>query len=290
MNNEQCKMKGTEEWRSRLLRLPFFIVPFSFCILLAADGPTDLVQRGNDALEAKQPEVALRLYEAAEERAADPGLVAFNEGVAFWTKGEFREAEVRFLRALDDRDAPPSRRARAFYNRGVCLLQRGSDTATYRAAIGCFDRALELKDAAPGIEPDARHNLELAKVLWARARTTEKTPPKASDPPPETETQPDSEPSTSDPGTTGDGGGTNQGSRAQPVGPEATRGQNPLETDQRSPGAGNMLVRLDKENPQPLTPDDARRHLERIAERLRADRRNNLQLLARPEPPHVRDW
>ena len=71
----------------RRARLPFFLLPFSFCILVSAAPPADLtpddlVRRGNalfpardDPAEAERLADADRLYAGAEELTADPGLV-----------------------------------------------------------------------------------------------------------------------------------------------------------------------------------------------------------------------
>lgn len=274
-------------WVRRLLVALFLSCVF---LLLAAASPEDLVRQGNEALAAGNPEAAGRMYEAAEEHTSDPGLVAFNEGVAFAVRGEFREAEVRFLRALDDRAAPTERRARASYNRGVCLLLRGRNTAAFRTAIECFERCLEANtDAA--LVTDARHNLELAKVLWGKARLLEKTPPRASDPPPES--RPELDPARTDPdpgpGDDADTDRTLGRVSSRPTAGAVPRGQNPLETPQQAPGAGNLPVRLD-DAPQPLTPTAAREHLKHVAERLRDDRRKTAELTAGPERPDVPDW
>src|SRR5205823_5842396 len=89
-------------------------------------------------------EKSLALLEAAAERAADPGLVAFDRGVALARLGRAREAELQFLRCLDDAEIPDERKARALYNRGVCLLAREDDLAAIRAAVDCFAACREV--------------------------------------------------------------------------------------------------------------------------------------------------
>src|SRR5262245_11983359 len=139
--------------------------------LLSASPPADAVQREADAAVARGDfALAERLYATAGERSDDPGLVAFNRGTVLFAREDDREAELHFVRCLDDAAIPPDRRARANYNRGVCLLKRGGSARVYRVAIDCFEKYLDagLPDAT--LAADARHNLELAKVLWAQAR------------------------------------------------------------------------------------------------------------------------
>src|SRR4051812_28791754 len=102
----------------------------------------DLIREANAAFLRDDVAAADRLYAAAEERTADPGLVAFNRAAVLFQKGEFRDAELQYARVLDDRACPPERAARAWFNRGTCLVRRGGTAAVYRSAIACFERCL----------------------------------------------------------------------------------------------------------------------------------------------------
>ena len=64
-----------------------------------------------DALENKDYAAALKFYEQAEPLTADPGLVAFNKGATLIRLGRHREAELCYLRCLQDRAAPAQRRS-----------------------------------------------------------------------------------------------------------------------------------------------------------------------------------
>ncbi len=258
----------------------------------AAESPEELIRLGNEAYLRGDLDAAEHYYAAASERTTDPGLVAFNKGAVAVQKGEMREAELNYMRALDDRAAPPDRRARALYNRGVCLLARGGSASVYRSAIACFEQCLDLPAGDDALAADARHNLELAKLLWNKARSTEKKPPRPSELPPDT---PESPPPRPDPGTGPDPGSSPEGPGGSPgVRPETMAGQppggKPRETTQKAPGAGNLPVLLDGDRPQPLTPEDTRALLQRIAERLEKDRRATARLVAGPERPDVPDW
>lgn len=251
--------------------------------------PDELIRLGNEAYLRGDLDAADGYYAAAAERTTDPGLVAFNRAAVAVQMGEPREAELYYLRVLDDQAAPPDRRAKAWYNRGVCLLARGGSAAVYRSAIACFEQSLDLLPAGDPLAADARHNLELAKLLWAEARTTEKTRPRPNDPPPDVPDPPPEE------GTGQDAGADPNGTDGQPgVRPEAVPGRppggRPRDTNQESPGVGNLPVVLDADRPQPLTPEDTRAILQRVAERLEKDRRATARLLTGPERPDVCDW
>jgi tetratricopeptide (TPR) repeat protein len=258
-----------------------------------ADAPEALVRLGNAAYLRGDLDAAGRYYAAAAERTTDPGLVAFNEAAVYLQVGELREAELHYLRTLDDAAAPPDRRAKALYNRGVCLLARGDSAAVYRTAVACFEQSLELTAPADPLAADARQNLELAKLLWNQARTREKVPPKPSDLPP------DAPPETLPPqaeegdgveaGTSPDDAGAAAGVRPNALAGPPPAGS-PRETNQQAPGTGNLPVVLDSDQPQRLSPEDTRALLQRVANRLEKERRDAAKMLAEPERPNVRDW
>src|SRR5437764_1533115 len=135
-----------------------------------ADPPDELVRRGTDAFRAGDAAAAGKLFAAAAEHTADPGLVAFDTAAVLFAKGEYRDAELHYVRALDDRAAPPERRAKALYNRGVCILKRAADLPALRTAVACFEQALDSGALGEELPADARYNLEPAKLLWAEAR------------------------------------------------------------------------------------------------------------------------
>src|SRR5438874_10480686 len=152
----------------------------------AALPPDDLVRQGNDALGRKQYPEALSLYDRAEERATDPGLVAFNEGVALYQKGDFAEAEAHFR--LARQDATGRRQVCATYNLAVSIVQAPGETdaAKLAEAVRLFESCLRHEDADEILTANARHNLELTKMLWAQAKARP-APPKEDKPPPDEE-------------------------------------------------------------------------------------------------------
>lgn len=254
--------------------------------------PEELVREANAAALAGDLDAAEKLYAAAEERSLDPGLIAFNKGAVSVRRGEFREAELNFLRALDDRDCPAERRVKALYNRGVCLLHRGG-LSEYRTAIDSFERCLGLLSADDPLTADARHNLELAKLLWAQARAKASQKPKPNDPPkdPPPDTAPP-ETAGKDPFTLDQGGPDLWQPAGGQVDPLGGVGKNAAAngTDQKAPGKGNLPVLPDSNEKLKLTEEDAQQYLLRIEQRLQKDRRDTAALTTPAERPKVKDW
>lgn len=258
-------------------------------VAISAASPTDPDQAVRDGVAAFAEgnlQSAERYFEAAATRTTDPGLVAFNRAAIAARRGAWRTAELGYLQALDDADCPPHRRAEATFNRGVCLLNRGGPAAVYRTAIDLFTQAAELLGNDP-LAADARHNLELAKRLWAEARRQEKTPPNPGDRSPDLPESPPS-PGGGSVGGEPESGLAQQGSRPTKDGTLArsVSGQ----TGEATAGAGTLPVLIDRDAPQPLSPADTRAILGVTADRLARDRKANARLLAGPERPNVRDW
>lgn len=275
-------------------RRPFYL-PFPVaCLLLAAADPVhesaaDAIRAANAAYLRGDREAAEKLYAAAEERTADPGLVAFNKGAVLFARGEYRDAELHYARVLKDRACPPDRAAKAWFNRGTCLLKRGGPADVYRSAIACFERCLDLSPPDPPREA-ARDNLELAKLLWAEANKREAKPRSPNE---------SVEEDFADPPPAAQGGSTDPGMQNQEAGatpkvervPGAAPNGDAKKTDAQAPGGKTNLPQLkDDEAAQQLTPEDAREHLRVHGERMRRDRRALLGTLYGPDRPGVKDW
>lgn len=275
------------------------------CGALAAAAPPvrdtaeDAIRRANAAFLAGDRPEADRLYVLAEGLTADPGLVAFNRAAVLFQQGDFREAEVHYARTLDDAACPPERAARAWYNRGTCLLRRGGPASVYRSAIACLERCVDAPAADEPVRADARHNLEVAKALWNEARKADAKEKPNNPPPPEdprSDPEPQPQPKEPEPETnpgTGDTGGKKTG-EAPKVGPQPTDPARPKDADPNAApvqGAPSAAPQLQNEDAvQQLSPDDTRAHLRRIAERLDKDRRDLRRTLSPPIRPGVRDW
>jgi hypothetical protein len=270
-----------------MVRVPLLVALFA----IGAAGPLDRVRDGNAAARAGAPD-ADRHFDAAAERTDDPGLVAFNRGALHFHRGEFREAELNYLRCLDDRAIPPARRRQALYNRGACLLHRDGDVRILRAAITCFEECLADADIESDLAEKARINLELAKVLWNRERSRQKEPPTPNEPnleEPRPAPKPMNDPGSEGPGeTTPRSANANDGQNRTTGEPKTGDGQNG--DDPRPAGTGPLPVVKDEGPVQRLTPDDTKALLDRAAMRLKSARRQNELLRAGPERPNVRDW
>ena len=255
--------------------------------------PEEWLREANAAVARGDFDAAEKLYMLAEDRTQDPGLVAFNKGYAHFRRREFDRAEQHYTRALDDRDCPPERRANALYNRGVCLLSQGG-LAKLRAAIDSFERCLAMDPAEPRLVGDARHNLELAKLMWAEARAKERKKPLPNEPT-------DDEPPTPQPTRpevpqydpfAPENLGTESGRRyggAESLGPQA-KGGTPKGTDQTTGGKGNQPVLANADRLPDWNDQQVREYLDHLAGRLARERRGTAVLTAPAERPNVKDW
>ena len=284
---------------NRTARLTLFSVSMLALLAaapLSAEAPDELIRRANAAFLRGDSDAADELYAAAEERTGDPGLVAFNKATVLFQKGEFYAAEVLYARTLDDKACVPERAARAWFNRGTCLLRRGGSAAAFRSACACFERCLDSNVTDEPLKADARHNLELAKLLWAEANK-KAAKPESPNLPTREEEQP--EPSTvpqsgTEPGTTNDNGtDANPGKKETRPAPATTMVPKNGPTGSMNPMAGdvaNPQPLLDDSTPQKLSEEDTREYLRRTEERLRDERRRMLRILYGPDRPGVRDW
>ena len=266
-------------------------------VLVAAAEPgsvADDVRAGNEAFARGDWEEAEARYTRAEELSPDPGLVAFNKGAALYRRGDFRRAELCFRRALGDAAIPPERRGRALYDLGNCLVRQAGETdvKTLQAAIECYERALR-EAPEEGVRTDAGHNLEVAKLLWARARA--RRPPGERDPEwddRQDPRRPPPEPKSPDPGAEGTAEGPKKAEAGARLdigkGPEA--GMTQKETDKATPGAGNLPVLPDTGQVESLAPEDARAVLKKTAERLQRERQKLREEAAQGDRPRAKDW
>jgi hypothetical protein len=168
----------------------------------------------------------------------------------------------------------------------------------YRSAVACFERCLDADPADESLKADARHNLELAKLLWAEAnrRAARKETPNV--PPPEEQPPPESLPPPRTGGTDPDlnhqePGAENPGMSPRPIqqmNPAQTPTGKPHETARQAPGSGTLPVLKDEARPQPMSPEDTRKHLDEIRTRLRDDQRKMRELLYPADRPGLRDW
>jgi tetratricopeptide (TPR) repeat protein len=273
-------------------RLPgWWLPPLALLLAGAAPelSPEELVRQGNAAFDREEFAAAVDFYTKAEERITDPGLTAYNKATALYRLHRFDEAARHYEHCLDE--ATGARRATLLYDLGDCRLQQsqGTNAERLRHAIDCFAQALRQDGLADQLRDDARHNLELAKLLWLKARQSPAKPDGSDQPPPKdppkspNDKQPPEPKNSADPGP---------GTKVDPlVGtgaePDSVKGQKtPISTDKQAPGKGPLPPIPDTAERVPMAPEDAATHLQRAAERVLRERRLHQQRSA-PAPSRV---
>jgi tetratricopeptide (TPR) repeat protein len=277
----------------------------TLALLLVGAAPSeqeDWLRRGNTAFaqaaaapdkdDAKRLyEDALRSYGEAEERSTDPGLVAFNKAAVLYRLGRFREAELCYRRCLEDGEVPGPRRARALYDLGTSLLhvKEGKDALILQNAIRCLQLCRRQTDD-PGLRSQAAHNLELARLLWIKAKANPADPNQKS----EAEEDPRKRKQGEDEPMPQAGDGIDK--HGNPIGKgqvlqqDASKGQQKaIETNQTLPGKGRIEVLPDSDELTPLDAQDTAEHLERAARRILDEHRKQLRQTPR-DVPNVKDW
>jgi hypothetical protein len=257
----------------------------------ALPAPDDLVRHGNAAFERGDFATATDSYAQAEDRTHDPGLVAFNEATVLYQLGQYREAELRYRRSRED--AVGTRLARLLFNLGNCLLQQdqGRGPARLREAIKLYQQCLEHPDADANLVEDARHNLELARLLYLKAKAGKEGSEEAN-----------AEENPEDPRSNGnkderDGlmpESANPDPRGRPGSSADAAGDAKAaaaRADQSPPpGKGNLPPVPDQDDLVSLSPEDAAAYLKQAAVRILRDRE---EYRRRPIPapaPNVLDW
>jgi Ca-activated chloride channel family protein len=266
----------------------------------AAADPLDLVRQGNAAYDREEYAAAVDCYTAAEDRIADPGLVAFNEAAALYRlaglpesgprrAGLYREAELHYRRCLED--AEGRRRAEALYGLGNSLLQQARGATAYRQAVRAYEQCLAEEGLAPDLAEDARHNLELAKLLLLQAKASKKDQDESPEENPDDPMKrPPQRPDSSQTGSAQQMVGT-PGPNGDKVQAKVQQGEQPVKTDEPPPpGQGTLPPVPDKDQLVPMAPEDAAAHLEKAAARVLRERREHQHLAARPPSAAVKDW
>ncbi len=270
-------------------RSSFAVFGLLILLLGAAPGPDpeELVRQGNAAFAREEYEAAVAAYTQAEERITDPGLVAFNKGAALFRLERYAEAAAHYRRCLED--ARGGAAARMSYNLATCLLHesRGSNTDKLKEAVLIFRRCLRSEDLEDGLRDSARHNLELAKLLWLKASQTRQSPDNGdnpNDPPPKPDPKTPEDPAVG-PGESG------QNPSGEPATGQTTPdpGPNPM-TDTTSAGSGNLPPVPDNEELTRMLPEDAAAHLQRAAERVLRERREHQRRMAPSASRVLPDW
>ena len=258
------------------------LLPWLLLLLGAAwsAAPDDLVRQGNAALARQDYAGALRLLDQAEDRTTDPGLVAFNRGVALYQQGDFAQAESYFRLCLPDAVGP--RKPAALYNLADCLVQQAGerDGRKLQEAIALYRQCLRQEDVDEALAAQAEHNLELAGLLWVRASAPRNDDPHAGNSPKDDPTHPPS-PGSDDPQNEfSSEDGAHQAGNPRRLSPR-DKGRTPTATSEEySPGQGPRDVVPDREDLVPMSAEEAAQHLQQAIERVLQERRG-------PSPAHA---
>jgi tetratricopeptide (TPR) repeat protein len=252
-----------------------------------APTPDDLVRQGNAAYAHGEFATALRLYQQAEERTDDPGLVAFNEAAALYQLGRFREAELCYTRCREDATGP--RLARLLYGLGNCLVQQAQpgDAARLDRAIGFYDECLTQSGADEDLLADTRHNRELAVQLRAKEPPAGPKPNSSGDP-----SEPPSGNRPNGPGEDERGGSPigKNGARQQAVAKQRPDGT-PVPVDEPPPpGKGNLPPVPDQDELASMSTAEALAHLEEALARIRQEQKEFRQRASASPSRQVPDW
>jgi Ca-activated chloride channel family protein len=272
----------------------FLLGVLTFGVLGAASSPSPVraLRQGNDAFQRGEYATALDWYTQAEERTDDPGQVAYDKAAALYQLGRFREAELHYRRCRQD--AEGTRLAHLLYGLGNCLVlqARSADAARFREAISYYEQCLQHLDADAELIADARHNLELARLFWLKAKSLrdsgdQTSPDSESEPPPPPDPRNDSHQSglenrVATPDTQG-----KPESVTDKVGDSKSLA---TPSDRPPPGKGDLPPIPDDDELAHLSPDDAAEHLQRAASRIVHEQQAHRHQMAPTPAPNVKNW
>jgi Ca-activated chloride channel family protein len=251
----------------------------------------ELLRQGNAAFGRDDFAAALDFYTQAAQTTTDPGLVTFNQAAALYRLGRYREAELHYFRCLED--ATGERRARVLYDLGNSLVMEAQDRDAKRLqqAIDLYEACLRQPEAGSDVVEDARANLDLAKVLLARAKARK-----------DDRGHENVNPDDGNPGSENSRvGPDSRRAELQPGFPEGT-GQVPApdsgsarsdglakNSQPPAPGVGNLRP-IPEDGSVSISPEDTAAYLQTVADRVLRERREHRRSSAAPLPTSVRNW
>jgi len=257
-------------------------------LCVAAERKDDALQAGYAAYQKQEYDTAIRSYEQALLASTDPGPIAYDLGAICAAAERYSEAATWYTRSLED--ASGVRRAKSAYGlataqthfaskqqgrRAVTLLQQALQN--YELAIREWGSLRsEETSSIPTLKADAEFNRGIAQNLLAQKQKEPEPPePPNSDIPPEA-----TDPTLTDPGT-----GNGNGSRGSPLSGRnnSTNGTETGTTDS-SAGRGNLPPLPDDDKAPPLSPEEARRRIDQLMQRLRKP------LPQHAAKPGTKDW
>jgi Ca-activated chloride channel family protein len=279
---------------------PHLLVSLSPCLLvcllpwlvgaISPEKAVDFVRQGKAAFDRADFVAAVESYDHAEESTTDPGLVAFNKAAALYHLGRYREAELHYRYAREQ--AKGLRAAQLLYNLGNCIVQQAQDRDARRLkeAIGFYELCMQQPATDAALLKDARHNLEVARLLWLKAKAAK---PRSEQDDPEQGNEHEQPSNQEDTGPRGDPlrmAMRNERGKAEPL-----RGANPAttaaDTEQPPPpGKGNLPTLPDTDELAPLSAEDAAEYLQQAATRILRERLEYQRQMVPTVSANVMDW
>jgi Ca-activated chloride channel family protein len=270
--------------------LPLAVLAIGLVSAGPAKQSMDLVHEGNAAFERGDYAVALDFFSAAEMRAADPGLVAFNKAAALYRLGRYREAELAYLCCRED--ASGDRLVRVLYDLANAVVQQAQDRDARRLAeaIRYYEDCLHAGGPDFELADNVRFNLQLARALMARAKAAREQSgsdnPNTSDPFNPRDQQNDGRPGADVlPGSL-----DSRGMERAVAGRSGDPLRDPTSSGQPPPGVGNLPVLPDQDDLAPLSSQDTLAYLDQVMARVNRERKEHKRHSASPVPHAEKDW
>jgi hypothetical protein len=147
-------------------------------------GPRSAEANADESFSRGDYEQALREYQRAAGVGADANRMTFNQAAALYRLERFGDADTRYNGVAAEGDA--TRKARAAYDRGNCALHEAcraegiADARLLGQAMEDYRACLEQETATSGDDSlfkDARHNLELAKLILSGGSSSRQPSP-----------------------------------------------------------------------------------------------------------------
>lgn len=274
-------------------------------LVISADVPKPRapLTQAETALQSADYQQAIQIYVEVEDSVTDPGIVAYNKALALYQlalEQAERKQEKELLRdslahfRYCQNDPLPERRARALLGQGNCLLRLNPKyRAVVQQAIDSFRRVLSSTTNKELLE-QAKHNVELARLLWLDAQ---ERPPRDPDEDPKNNgtdnSNQDDEPDKKDGDNQGDKPKTSVGQkdRKKVVKDKAADKQGPQKSDDPPPaGQGNKPLAVQDLPLANLSEGNAQEQLSEAAQRIRLERRKYRFQAAKQAMQAVKDW
>ncbi|GIW82777.1 MAG: aerotolerance regulator BatB [Gemmatales bacterium] len=293
-DNKTSGISDLPQRLQRVTRVGAVWLAIALLFLVSAAAPKsdwlDLVRAGNQAFSRGEFARAVAFYSQAEPVALDPGLVSFNKAAALYRLGKYFDAERHYLRCLEE--APRVRRRRILFNVGNCILKQLPDEIQrIDEAIACYEECIRLSNDDQDLQSSAIHNLKLARQLRKEieSRPPDKPPDKEKPPGPNHTPKEKSGKDGTTTKKTGNKRSDPKETNKQPVKDKNEKDGIESQTDQPTPGSGDLPPIADTDEPLDLSRRDALAHLERVNELIRRQQREFYKRTLKL-PAGVKDW